>query len=453
MNIPQILNESITVLKGIVDNADDLAILNVLNSKMANLVSIKNCMFKQFSNTQPKAISYYCMAFIPSGFNKDFTVNCINDYLIPFVKKDLVDRVEEYKQKYEYEQGLTRVGKKAEKEIQEELDKIRYVNLEIANANYTGIYKEAEQIDKMGFGSLYVRMGELGDFLELAQMGDKSKKEFYSKLKDIFDGTFYPSIIAGDSKRKTLENIPIQIYLYTDYENLYNPKLKEYYLGSLKTGMARRSFIFIPDNDDKIKLKYPSRPEEKEQAVFKAIELQKRFKNIYDIIQEKTVYSFSEEAKELLYQYQCKCIDYFMESKDDIIIKIERKESFWKITKLAVVYSIIDNPTSIIVQSKYVQMAIDFYKLISPSLKKVIEKRKKSEIEKYAEYIADHKDDIITRTDLRNLNYVHNAKFKKFFDEHLDEIKEELEVNYNLLLYPYEGGNKSLKAYQVVKKG
>ena len=78
---------------------------------------------------------------------------------------------------------------------------------------------------------------------------------------------------------------------------------------------------------------------------------------------------------------------------------------------------------------------------------------KKSEIEKYAEYIADHKDDIITRTDLRNLNYVHNAKFKKFFDEHLDEIKEELEVNYSLLLYPYEGGNKSMKAYQVIKKG
>ena len=49
MNIPQILNKSIEVLKGIVDNADDLAILNVLNSKMANLVSVKNCMFKQLS--------------------------------------------------------------------------------------------------------------------------------------------------------------------------------------------------------------------------------------------------------------------------------------------------------------------------------------------------------------------------------------------------------------------
>ena len=215
--------------------------------------------------------------------------------------------------------------------------------------------------------------------------------------------------------------------------------------------MSRRSFVYIP-SENKKDLSYPKRPGQKEQAICNAKLLQNKYKTLFNNIKENTIYQLSEEAKELLYQYQCDCIDYFNKSNDNIIVKLERKESFWKITKLAVVYSIIDNPTSIVVQSKYVQMAIDFYKLISPSLKKVIEKRKKSEIEKYAEYIADHKDDIITRTDLRNLNYVHNAKFKKFFDEHLDEIKEELEVNYSLLLYPYEGGNKSMKAYQVVKK-
>jgi hypothetical protein len=104
-----------------------------------------------------------------------------------------------------------------------------------------------------------------------------------------------------------------------------------------------------------------------------------------------------------------------------------------------------------VVSAKYVQMAIDFYNLISPSLKRVIEKRKKSEIELYAEYIANHKDEIITRTDLRNLNIINGNKFKKFFEEHFDEVKEELESSYSLMLYPYEGkGN--VKAYQVVKK-
>ena len=63
----------------------------------------------------------------------------------------------------------------------------------------------------------------------------------------------------------------------------------------------------------------------------------------------------------------------------------------------------------------------------------------------------NNKDDIITRTDLRNLNYVNGTKFKRFFDEHFEEVKEELESSYNLLLYPYEGkGN--VRAYQCIKK-
>ncbi len=451
MNAPKLLLDSIDFLKGIVDNVEDLALLNALNSKVANLVSLKGCTFKQYTNSSPRTMSYYCMSFMHSGTNKDYMVDCINDHLLPFVKEEMDWHIDDYKQQYELEQTELRKGKNAEKEIASELDRIRVANLEIANPNYTGLYREAEQITKTGFGSLYVRMGELGDYLENIASGDRAKKELYQKLKDIFEGTFYPTIVAGDGKRETLKNIPVQAYLYTDFDNLYKEKNREIYISSLKTGMARRSFVYIPENENK-KISYPKRFDWKEDCFFRAKELQKRYKEVFDAIKTKTTYNMSEEAKELLYQYQCKCIDYFNNSNDNIIVKLEKKESFWKITKLAVVYSIIDNPTNTIVSSKYVEMAIDFYKLISPSLKRVIEKRKKSEIELYAEYVANHKDEIITRTDLRNLNYVHGSKFKKFFEEHEEEIKEELESSYNLLLYPYDGGNKSLKAYQVVKK-
>ena len=295
-------------------------------------------------------------------------------------------------------------------------------------------------------------MSELGDFISQAQAGDKGKAELFGKLKELFEGYVMPSIISGESNRKILNNINIQAIMYTDFHNLFDEKVKDYFILALTTGLSRRAYVFIPINDENTKLDYIIPYEEKERQFELARGLQKDIKRIYDSIIPDTIYSLSEESKQMLVDYQNSCIDYFNSSRDNMIVKLEKLNSFWKITKLAVVYSIIDNPTSIIVQSKYVQMAIDFYKLISPSLKKVIEKRKKSEIEKYAEYIADHKDDIITRTDLRNLNYVHNAKFKKFFDEHLDEITEELETNYSLLLYPYEGGNKSMKAYQVVKK-
>ena len=450
MNIPTILNESITVLKNIVDNVEELALLNALNSKVANLVSLKGCKFRQYSNSTPRTLAYYCMSFMHSGMKKDYAVDCINDYLLSFVPQELAKQIEEYKIEYEETQRLVRVGKKAEKQKDDEVERIRSANFEISNANYTGVFKEAEQIALMKFGSLYIRMGELGDFLDLVSSGDKSKKELYQKLKDIYEGTFYPSIIAGDSKRQTVKGVPVQIYLYTDFENLYNPKIKDYFISSLKTGMARRSFIYIPSDEKKI-IEYPKRPNSTEQAIFATRKLQEEYKRIFDTIKENTIYQLSEEAKELLYDYQCSCIDYFNQSKDNIIVKLERKESFWKITKLAVVYSIIDNPISTVVNSKYVQMAIDFYNLINSGLKNVIEKRKKSEIELYAEHIANNKDDIITRTDLRNLNIVNGNKFKKFFDEHFDEIKEELENSYGLLLYSYEGRGNS-KSYQVVKK-
>lgn len=450
-NIPSILNETITILKGILDNADDLALLNVINAKISNLISSKGCLFKQFNNSTPRTMSYYGMCFMNSGSNKDYMVDIINDYIIPFVEEDLKQRVEDYKIEYREQQSILRVGKKEEKKIEEEIEKIRVANFELSNVNYTGLYREAEQLYKMKFGSIFIRIAELGDYLEGCATGDKSKKELYQRLKEVYEGFIAPSIIAGDSKREALKNIPVQVLLYTDYENLFNEKIKEYYISSLKTGMARRSFIYMPKETNSI-LQKPKRAVEKEQSLFATKDLQRRFKQIYESIKENTIYQLSEEAKELLYQYQCNCIDYFNNSKDNIIVKLEKKESFWKITKLAVVYSVIDNPKNIIVSSKYVQMAIDFYNLISPGLRNVIEKRKKSEIEMYAEYISDHKDDIITRTDLRSLNHVHSSKFKRFWEEHEDEIKEELDNNYNLLLYPYESSNRSLKAYQVMKK-
>lgn len=444
-NVPEIIKQSLPIIKDVTNNVDDLAILNCLNAKFANMITQKSILFRQYSNSSPRTLSYYAMNFQPSGSSKDYVVDCINEYLMPFIEQELQSKIEQYKNTFELKHPELNA-----KQVREELAKVRPENFEIANCTFTGFYKEAYQLDQLGFGAICIRISELGDFLTMAQSGDKGKAELLSKMKETYEGNVMPSIISGDTSRKKLKNINIQVIMYTDYENLFAESVKEYFLALLRTGLARRCYVFIPDSETK--LDYVITAEEKERQFEKARTIQQDIKRIYDSIISNTIYSLSEESKQMLVDYQNSCIDYFNSSRDNMIVKLEKLNSFWKITKLAVVYSIIDNPTSIIVQSKYVQMAIDFYKLISPSLKKVIEKRKKSEIEKYAEYIADHKDDIITRTDLRNLNYVHNAKFKKFFDEHLDEIKEELDVNYSLLLYPYEGGNKSMKAYQVVKK-
>ena len=444
-NVPEIIKQSLPIIKDVTNNVDDLAILNCLNAKFANMITQKNILFRQYSNSSPRTLSYYAMNFQPSGSSKDYVVDCINEYLMPFIEQELKSKIEQYKDTFELKHPELNA-----KQVREELAKIRPENFEIANCTFTGFYKEAFQLDQLGFGAICIRISELGDFLSMAQSGDKGKVELFSKMKEIYEGDVMPSIISGDTSRKKLKGINIQVVMYTDYENLFAESVKEYFLALLRTGLARRCYVFIPDNETK--LDYVITAEEKERQFEKARIIQQDIKRIYDSITPDTIYSLSEESKQMLVDYQNSCIDYFNNSKDNMIVKLEKLNSFWKITKLAVVYSIIDNPTSIVVGAKYVQMAIDFYKAISPSLKKVIEKRKKSEIELYAEHIANNKDDIITRTDLRNLNIVNGNKFKKFFEEHFDEIKEILDDNYGLLLYPYEGGNKSLKAYQVVKK-
>ena len=90
-------------------------------------------------------------------------------------------------------------------------------------------------------------------------------------------------------------------------------------------------------------------PRKKREAIFELVELQKEYKAIFDTLNnmvDKTFY-LSPDAQDYLYEYNCRCIDYFNESKDDIIVRLEKKESFWKITKLAIVYGILENPSDL----------------------------------------------------------------------------------------------------------
>ena len=179
--IPNLIADSLLPLKTLVGNIDDVALINVLNAKLANMITQCGVTFKQYANSNPAILSYYGINFMNSGSNKDYIVDCINNYLMPFVEGQLEQRVEQYREDYKKEQSLTRVGKKQEELIEKEADSIRVANFELCNPNFTGLYKEAEQIDKMQLGSVLIRIGELGDYLDQIVGGNQSKRELYQK--------------------------------------------------------------------------------------------------------------------------------------------------------------------------------------------------------------------------------------------------------------------------------
>ena len=150
-NIPQVLNKSLDILKGITNNVDDLAILNCLNAKFANMITQKSILFRQYSNSSPRTLSYYAINFQPSGSSKDLVVDSINDYLMPFIKKEIEEKIEDYKNTFELKNPLLN-----SKQVKEELAKIRTANFELSNCTFSGLYKECYQIDKIGFGSICI---------------------------------------------------------------------------------------------------------------------------------------------------------------------------------------------------------------------------------------------------------------------------------------------------------
>lgn len=452
LKLPKIIERTIPSLRKLVGDVDKIALINVLNAKLANMITQTGVNFRQYSNSKPAVLSYYGINFMNSGTSKDYSIDCVNNYLIPFVEEELKEKIEQYKDEYYYKHMTDNLTKAQKAQVEKEVNSIRVANYELHNPNCTGLYKEAEQINKIHFGSLFIRIGEFGDYLDsIVGNNNPSKKELYQKLKEIYEGTIAPSIIAGDGKREVLKNIPVQALIYTDYDNLYNERIKKYYVGSMKTGQARRCFTYMPLDKNR-KIGYPTHPEEKNEAIFELLGLQKEYKKIFDILNRLTDKTFylSGEAQDYLYEYNCRCIDYFNESKDDIIVRLEKKESFWKITKLAVIYGILENPSCKTVKREHVMMAESFYRIIEPSLKTVLNEREKTVVEKFAEFIFNKCsiDGFVSRTDLRKANYIKDKSFAKDFKNMLPEIEDELKEVYKCWLLDYEGKGNS-KGYQI----
>ena len=235
------------------NNLSELALINVTNSKLTYLLSMGGAKFKQYTNGNDIILSYYGMSFLPSGSGKDYVLNLFNNYLIPFVPGYMEKVIKDYKEEFEAQEEYKirqldkKQQKQAEYDLQQKINNFRYLNTEIHDATVLGLYSDAEIIDRIGQGALFLRIEELGDYIDGITTGNKQKKELFEKLKEISDGRFSATTISGDNKRKTLNNIPVSAMLYSDFENFKTTRNREYLNKMLRTGISRRSFIFMEE--------------------------------------------------------------------------------------------------------------------------------------------------------------------------------------------------------------
>lgn len=437
------------------NNMSELALINVTNSKLTYLLSMGGAKFKQYTNGNDIILSYYGMSFLPSGSGKDYVLNLFNNYLIPFVPGYMEKVIKDYKEEFEAQEEYKirqldkKQQKQAEYDLQQKINNFRYLNTEIHDATVLGLYSDAEIIDRLGQGALFLRIEELGDYIDGITTGNKQKKELFEKLKEISDGRFSATTISGDNKRKTLNNIPVSAMLYSDFENFKTTRNREYLNKMLRTGISRRSFIFMEE------IKPVNKAidfMEKQQAIVEAQQLSAELKSIFTNIAGKS-YLLSEEAHRTIDAYKNQCIDAYNEEvaqKNITIQGLDIKESWWKILKLGVVYHILNDPTNILVSSRDILEAIDFYREICNSFKILKDTHADTAVEKMIKYIIERDDCNIKMGDLRSQRFVNDVQFKKWFEEVIADVQEKLRTEHFIEL-TVEG--KKLFKKNLPKKG
>lgn len=456
MKVNKIVKRCCNFLNIMMDgNWSEPALINVVNAKLTYMLSLGGAKFRQYTNGNDIILSYYGINFLPSGWGKDRVPNLINQNLINFTQ-DYMERVikdykEEYEQQEEYKirQLDKKQQKQAEFELQQKINNFRYLNTEIHDATVLGLYADAEIISRIGKGSLFLRIEELGDYIDGITTGNKQKKELFEKLKEISDGRFTATTISGDNKRRTLNNIPVSALLYSDFENFKTTRNREYLNKMLRTGISRRSFIFMEEIKP-VNQAIPSH--EKQRALTEAQQLSEEIRNIFNNIQPNS-YLMSDEAHARIDKYKNECIDKYNEEvvqKNITIQGLDIKESWWKILKLSVVYHILNEPHNILIRASDIEEAIDFYSNICNSFKILKDTHADSAAEKMIKYIIETDKSTIKMGDLRSQKFVGDVQFKKWFDEVIEDAQEKLRAEHSIEL-TVEG--KRLTKKQLPKKG
>jgi|GEM_PF-2516045 len=416
-------------LKPLNPNISDTCLLNVLNSKLAQMITFKRVQFKELEFEKPKILNYYALNFISSGGGKDKIVNEIDDYLLSDFKIYFNSKNKDYfinqVKKLEIEAtNLFTNDSKQKAYIETEKKKIRNLRFEMEQATSEGLFADYTALNQAGYGSIFVKMSELGLFLENPT---QAQQLFLADLLKVYDGKASIKSTKGESQTLDVDGIPCNILAYSDINKLKKDKAGSYLNKMLDTGLVRRAFItYMADHPLKIELDYRQVMKVKNEAYKQAQSLKdeiiKRFMNI----KQDSVFQLTEQAYEVFYSYKTENEQRYNErlnKSDDILLK-EVRSRFWKCLKLAGLIACFEHPENTDIYPEDVKMAIYQTDLFAQDLERFFKAKPETDIEKLFKYFLENNSEWITKNDLRKQNFIHPSKFKRWFDDTIIDLAE-----------------------------
>ena len=224
-------------------------IKNMLYAKMVTLAGLKNVKFDSVLNVAGECpLSHYALNFVPSGGNKNNSINVIDKYLFDFVKNDIDIINKGIKADY-VSNELSKLKKNvdveiAEKSIKEDAETQEQLQFYINDATPEAIYDSVELIKRVGKGFIFSKNTEYAQYYEKAVYDKTSNNSQYLNIfYDGSDGIFASRKIRG-KMRPEISGITVSATWMSDFTRMKDSLVFNNFKNRLIDGYVRRIYPY-----------------------------------------------------------------------------------------------------------------------------------------------------------------------------------------------------------------
>ena len=373
--LPTILNSICVLLKKFHPNISEEIILQMIFVKLAQMFCGKRIKYDEAGKT--KYPNWFAMIFLQSGGGKDRLFDDLDKYVFKGYHRWFENEVNKWK-------------------ITKELNAVIIDELE--DATTEGLYVLGQSFSEFNFGSIFIKMSELGFYIKNAT---KQQVRFLNSFCQLYDCKIPAKIIKSEKFEKSIENIPINVLAYSDFTMFIND-IKYDFERMLIGGLCRR-FNFSFQRPEKLICTKFSDDEER-QYYADLTNYGRELFEIFDKIPIGVKYKLTPSAKNLLNNYKTEITNLHNEIENELQ-KREIKSRELKALKLSCLLACINHPTEFEINDLDMEQAIENIKFLSNDLEKFIKFRPRTndKYEKLYLYLKAHKEYAYSQTELVNI--------------------------------------------------
>lgn len=432
------------------------SIINTILAKNAQMLTGKGVKYAEkgregFGN-------YYAINFMPSGAGKDLMSDELDKFVYYPYRNWFKCTFQALKEKLrlELEQEAKRLFPEEDKQrqrkkyVDEKMKEFGNIVLEVSDGTREGLFRDAKVLKKAGFGSLMLKIAELGQYLKNMTT---EQRLFFNVIFEAYGGTIRAKSIKGEHREEDVENLPVNILFYSD-PTVFKSELSKIFNLLMETGLSRRcimtfmseleSYEMEPDGIKALKA------EEKYYSDLKAIGLQ--LYEIFEKVENNAQYELTEETYvKVFYPYKFK-LKSMADKEENKLIQKEIRSRLLKALKISCQYASLNHPKVLFINPEDIEMAIDTVERLSADFVKFLNYRPSYDdrCDRIFKFFLENIDKEFKKNDLTTVHFkqfgISRSKFKKSFDDDMGIVAEIAQYKgYRLLSKPIN--NNSGSAY------